>query len=84
MVVIKMAVRRQRATTVQEIMETDLLEAIKKAKSRYRTEGEFYIFKYDQFNPVCYFASSSPETDKETGEKIYYQKWVFNNKWKEV
>jgi hypothetical protein len=77
-----MAVRRQRATTCKEIMEKDVKLAIKKAKVRFRSETKFYIFKYDQFDTTYYFAGRYPETNKETGEEVYYQKWVFtDNKW---
>lgn len=71
-----MSVRRQRATTSSEIMETDINIAIKKAKIRFRDNEKFYILKYSP----CYFASSYPEIEKESGKEVYYQKWVFNNK----
>lgn len=73
-----MAIRKQRATTVKEIVELDISIAIKKAKARYRSEKEFYILKYNVCDEEFYFASGYPEKDRITGEEIYYQKWVFN------
>ncbi|MFS0815379.1 hypothetical protein ABC382_00225 [Lysinibacillus sp. 1P01SD] len=74
-----MAVRKQRATTRKEIMESDIEVAIKKAKVRYRDEKLFYILKYQFY----FFASGYPELDSDKNE-IYYQKWVFDGKWKKV
>ncbi len=78
-----MAVRKQRATTSEEIMENDINVAIKKAKVRFRSDEAFYILKYAISSEETYFASKYPELDNNTREEIYYQKWVFKNKkWK--
>jgi len=75
-----MAVRRQRATTSQEIMEKDIDITIKKAKVCFRYGQEFYIHKYTIQDTDYYFASGYPE-DKREPE----QKWIFNNnRWEEV
>jgi len=78
-----MAVRRQRATTSQEIMEKDIDLAIKKSKVRFRFVKVFYILKYTD----TYFASGYPDKDKITMNDIYFQKWIFEenkNRWELV
>lgn len=77
-----MAVRRQRATTSKEIMEKDIDVAIQKAKTRFRSDKEFYILDYTS----TYFASGYPDQDKITGKEVYFQKWIFNEankRWEE-
>lgn len=78
-----MGVRKQRSTTVSEILEDDINIAIKKAKSRFRDEKTFYILDYNDI----YFAKDRADRDRETGLEIYAQKWIFEDergRWKQV
>lgn len=74
-----MAFRKQRATTTKEIMDQDISKVIKKAKTRFRNQEEFYILKYTIADKETYFASGFPDIDTRTGEAVYYQRWYFDN-----
>jgi hypothetical protein len=74
-----MAVRKQRATTKEKIMSTDIKVVIKDGKATYKDfTGEFYVFETRE-NSGCYFSDSYKLTDN------YIQHWKFNgNKWEEI
>ena len=71
-----MAVRRQRATTKEKIISTDIKLVIKDGKATYREfTGEFYIFE-TKLNSGYYFSEPHLIADN------YIQHWKFNgNKW---
>lgn len=71
-----MAVRRQRATTNETIVENDINSCIKKAKLRYKNTGEFYVYTVDVGSDYYY-----PEGWKTSENFIQYWKKNDNNRW---
>lgn len=74
-----MAVRRQRATTKNEIIDTNIDLVIKDGKTKYRhNTDEFYIFETYKGSGY-YFAESEKLSDN------YIQHWKFNiSKWERI
>lgn len=73
-----MTVRKQRATTKNEVIDTDIKKVIKYGKAKYRFgTDEFFIFETREGSGY-YFADSSELNGK------YVSHWKFNgniNRW---
>ena len=74
-----MAVRRQRATTKSEVINTDIDLVVKNGKLKYRNDtDEFFIFETHKSSGY-YFSDSNKLNEN------YLQHWKFNydnNRWK--